>query len=216
MRGVANWEGELPAAMASMASRDQGDARRPSAEPGSLALDAAGEQGQALARVLSRDTKAAAMLLAGLAGLLDKLAAQDAGSDGSAAGGLDLGAVLERIATMPRQPAPAASEAKHPEQVRFGRFTLDLAAHRLTAEDGTPVALTSMEFDLLKALATHPNKTLSRDRLLDLAHGRAWDAFDRSIDVRIARLRRKIEADPARPRFIRTVRSVGYKFVPAG
>lgn len=69
-----------------------------------------------------------------------------------------------------------------------------------------------MEFDLLKAFATHPNRVLNRDQLLELAHNRAWDPFDRSIDVRITRLRRKIEADPARPQIIKTVRGTGYVF----
>ena len=70
-----------------------------------------------------------------------------------------------------------------------------------------------MEFDLLKAFAEHPDKVLSRDQLLDLAHHRDWDPFDRSIDIRIARLRRKLEADPKKPRVIKTVRGAGYIFV---
>jgi two-component system phosphate regulon response regulator OmpR len=73
-----------------------------------------------------------------------------------------------------------------------------------------------MEFDLLKAFAEHPNRVLSRDQLLDLAHNKDWEPFDRSIDIRIARLRRKIEADPAKPQVIKTVRGAGYIFVPSG
>jgi two-component system phosphate regulon response regulator OmpR len=71
-----------------------------------------------------------------------------------------------------------------------------------------------MEFDLLKAFATHPNRVLSRDQLLDLAHGRSSEPFDRSIDIRITRLRRKIESDPDTPKIIRTVRGAGYIFDP--
>jgi hypothetical protein len=74
----------------------------------------------------------------------------------------------------------------------------------------------SMEFDLLKAFAEHPNRVLSRDHLLDLAHNRDWEPFDRSIDIRIARLRRKIESDPSKPQVIKTVRGAGYIFVPGG
>jgi DNA-binding response OmpR family regulator len=74
---------------------------------------------------------------------------------------------------------------------------------------------TAMEFDLLKVFADHPGKALSRDRILTLTKNREWDPYDRSIDIRIARLRRKIEADPERPVVIRTVRGVGYMFVPA-
>ena len=70
-----------------------------------------------------------------------------------------------------------------------------------------------MEYDLLKAFADHPNKVLSRDQLLNLAHNRDWEPFDRSIDIRITRLRRKIEPDPAKPQIIKTVRGAGYIYV---
>ena len=79
--------------------------------------------------------------------------------------------------------------------------------------DGEEVTITSMEYDLLKAFADHPNKVLSRDQLLNLAHNRDWEPFDRSIDIRITRLRRKIEPDPAKPQIIKTVRGAGYIYV---
>ncbi len=79
---------------------------------------------------------------------------------------------------------------------------------------GGEIPLTAAEFDLLKALFERPNRPLSRDQLMNLTRNRDWDPFDRSIDIRIARLRRKIEADPDRPQAIRTVRGVGYMFVP--
>ena len=74
--------------------------------------------------------------------------------------------------------------------------------------------LTGMEFDLLKVLVAHPNRVLTRDQLLELAHHDSWEPFDRSIDIRVARLRKKIERDPASPEAIRTVRGAGYMFVP--
>ena len=77
---------------------------------------------------------------------------------------------------------------------------------------GQEIAVTAMEFELLRVFAERPNRPLSRDTLLDLTQNREWDPFDRSIDIRIARLRRKIEADPEKPRIIRTVRGVGYMF----
>ena len=80
-------------------------------------------------------------------------------------------------------------------------------------KDDQPISLTSMEFDLLKAFAENPNKVLNRDRLLSLSHNRDWDPFDRSIDIRITRLRRKIEVEPSRPQIIKTVRGAGYIFV---
>jgi two-component system, OmpR family, response regulator len=99
--------------------------------------------------------------------------------------------------------------------VRVGRCHLDVAARRLINEEGEDVTLTAMEFDLLKAFIAHPNQVLTRDRLLNLTRDRDWEPFDRSIDIRITRLRRKIEEDPERPRTIQTVRGAGYMFVPA-
>jgi DNA-binding response OmpR family regulator len=101
------------------------------------------------------------------------------------------------------------------ERVRIGRCVLDVGAHRLTDEDGEEIAMSPLEFDLLKALAEHPNQPLSRERILNL-NQRDWDPFDRSVDLRIMRLRRKIEPDPAHPRYIRTIRNEGYLFVPEG
>ena len=77
------------------------------------------------------------------------------------------------------------------------------------------VPLTGMEFDLLKAFADNPNRVLTRDQLLNLAHNRDWEPFDRSIDIRIARIRRKIESDPAKPQVIKTVRGAGYIYSTA-
>ncbi len=87
---------------------------------------------------------------------------------------------------------------------------------RLLDASGAEVALTPMEFDLLILLAAHPGEVLTRERLLGLAHGRDADPMDRSIDIRITRLRRKLESDPANPRLIRTVRGQGYLFTPDG
>jgi two-component system phosphate regulon response regulator OmpR len=91
------------------------------------------------------------------------------------------------------------------DQVRFGRYILDLTGNTLATDAGDEIPLTSMEFDLLKAFATHPRRVLSRDQLLDLAHGRGSEPFDRSIDIRVTRLRHKIETDPTKPQFIKTV-----------
>lgn len=101
-----------------------------------------------------------------------------------------------------------------PPPLRFGGFLLDRAARRLLGADGAEVVLTATEFDLLLALAERPNRVLRRDQLLGLAHGRGADPGDRSIDIRITRLRRKLRDDPANPRLIRTIRGVGYMFSP--
>jgi two-component system phosphate regulon response regulator OmpR len=112
--------------------------------------------------------------------------------------------------------APAAAAAASPALVRFGDFSLDLEARRLSRANGEELELTAMEFDLLAAFARNPYRVLSRERLLDLAHNQDTEPFDRSIDVRIARLRRKIERDPAKPLLIKTMRGAGYMFVPSG
>jgi two-component system OmpR family response regulator len=98
--------------------------------------------------------------------------------------------------------------------LQFNGFQLDLGARRLTGPEGGDIDLSAGEFDLLAALAQRPRRVLSRDQLLDLCKGRAAQPFDRSIDVQVGRLRRKIEPDPAEPRIITTVRGGGYMFAP--
>ena len=91
---------------------------------------------------------------------------------------------------------------------------LDLDTRRLLDAGGNDIPITAMEFDLLKTFIEHPNKVLTRDRLLTLTRNREWEPFDRSIDIRIARLRRKVEVDPENPLAIQTIRGAGYMFVP--
>jgi two-component system, OmpR family, phosphate regulon response regulator OmpR len=120
-------------------------------------------------------------------------------------------AVLRRRPTMEAPGAPA----KEPMTVTFGPFEFDLALRRLTKE-GEQIALTTGEFSMLKALVRHPRQPLSRDKLAQLARGREFEPFDRSLDVQISRLRKMIEPDPSQPRYIQTVWGVGYVFVPDG
>jgi two-component system phosphate regulon response regulator OmpR len=117
-------------------------------------------------------------------------------------------AVLRR-----RQPQPPGAPPMEAAAVRFGDFELRPAS-RVLERAGAPVSLTTGEFAVLYALVTHPGETLSRDRLLTLARGRERGAFDRSIDVQMSRLRRLIESDPAKPRYLQTVWGAGYVFVP--
>ena len=120
-------------------------------------------------------------------------------------------AVLRR---RPAQEAPGAP-SKEAQVVHFGPFEFDLSLRRLT-KDGEPIALTTDEFSMLKALVRHPRQPLSRDKLAQLARGRDFEPFDRSLDVQVSRLRKLIEPDPSQPRYIQTVWGVGYVFVPDG
>ena len=101
------------------------------------------------------------------------------------------------------------------EVVSFGPWSLDLSTRTLTRE-GQVVTLTTGEFAVLKALVQHPREPLTRDKLMNLARGREWGAMERSIDVQVSRLRRLVEENPARARYIQTVWGVGYVFVPDG
>ena len=120
-------------------------------------------------------------------------------------------AVLRRRPTLEAPGAPALEA----QTVTFGPFEFDLALRRLVKE-GEQIALTTGEFSMLKALVRHPRQPLSRDKLAQLARGREFEPFDRSLDVQISRLRKMIEPDPAQPRYIQTVWGVGYVFVPDG
>lgn len=120
-------------------------------------------------------------------------------------------------AVLRRQPAPMppGAPSTEVEVVEFGPFSFNLAARSL-ARNGEDVPLTTGEFALLKALVQHPRTPLSRDKLMELARGREFGAFDRSIDVQVSRLRRLVEHDPAKPAYIQTVWGFGYVFIPDG
>jgi two-component system, OmpR family, phosphate regulon response regulator OmpR len=120
-------------------------------------------------------------------------------------------AVLRRRSAEESPGAPSSGA----ESVVFGDFVLDLATRTLTRA-GEPVTLTTGEFAVLKAFARHPRVPLSREKLMEMARGREYEAFDRSLDVQISRLRKLIEPDPTKPRFIQTVWGLGYVFIPDG
>ena len=121
-------------------------------------------------------------------------------------------AVLRR---RPPNESPSAPSSADHEVIVFGAFSLDLGIRSLT-KNGEDMPLTSGEFAMLKALARHPKQPLTRDKLAQLARGREFEPFDRSLDVQISRLRKMIELDPASPKIIQTVWGVGYVFVPDG
>jgi two-component system phosphate regulon response regulator OmpR len=122
-----------------------------------------------------------------------------------------INAVLRRKVADELPGAPAQDAGS----VRFGEFELDLATRTLT-KSGEQVAITTGEFAVLKVFARHPKIPLSREKLMEMARGREYEAFDRSLDVQISRLRKMIEPDPAKPKYIQTVWGLGYVFIPDG
>jgi len=120
-------------------------------------------------------------------------------------------AVLRRRAAPPPPGAPAINE----DSVNFGKVQINLATRELV-RDGVSTLLTTGEFGLLRVLLEHPRQPMSRDKLMELARGREYEVFDRAIDVQISRLRKLVEEDPGKPRYIQTVWGFGYVFVPDG
>jgi two-component system phosphate regulon response regulator OmpR len=189
-----------------------------------LDLRMPGEDGLSLARWLRRDTSAGVIMLTALGDPVDRVVGLELGADDYVAKPVDLRELVARIHAVLRRldaaaaaaipPVPAAVDGLTVRRMPFGRVWLDLDQQKLVGADGADLPLTAMEFDLLKAFAENPNRVLTRDRLLDLAHKRDWEPFDRSIDVRIARIRRKIELDPAKPQVIKTIRGSGYLYAP--
>jgi two-component system phosphate regulon response regulator OmpR len=176
-----------------------------------------GEDGLSLARHLrERYAKVAIVMLTSAGTVVDRIVGLEMGADDYVPKPFDPRELAARVKSVLRRTSAASRADIGAEKVRIGRCVLDLAAHRLTDETGAEVAMSPLEYDLLKALAEHPNRALSRERILNLNQQRDWDPFDRSVDLRIMRLRKKIEPDPEHPRFIRTIRNEGYIFVPDG
>jgi two-component system phosphate regulon response regulator OmpR len=179
-----------------------------------LDLGLPGEDGLTLARYLRERYSVGIIMVTGASDTVDRIVGLEVGADDYIAKPFDPRELRARIKSVLRRLQPQAAPAGQNARVPIGRCTLDMAARQLYDRDGSEVQITAMEFDLLKAFVDHPNQVLSRDRLLTLTRNREWEPFDRSIDIRITRLRRKIEDDPENPRSIRTVRGAGYMYVP--
>ena len=173
-----------------------------------------GEDGFALARFLrERSRKLGIIMVTASGDTIDQVVGLETGADDYIAKPYEPRALLARVKAVLRRSGGAEAATAGP-RVRMGKCLLDLQSRRLTALSGEEIMLRSGEFELLKLFAENPNRPLSRDWLLETTSHREMEAFDRAIDIRVLRLRRKIETDPARPTSIRTVRSAGYMFVP--
>jgi two-component system phosphate regulon response regulator OmpR len=189
-----------------------------------------GEDGLSIARTLRARGDIGIVMLTASSEVVDRVVGLEVGADDYVSKPFDLRELLARLRAVLRrraaargaadaapaaaQPAAAAAAVPEGREIRMGRNRLCLDTRRLIGPEGFEVPLAASEFELLRAFAERPGRTLSRETLLELAHPRGEEHFDRSIDVRITRIRRKIEAVPSRPRVIRTVRGIGYVFDP--
>ncbi len=185
-----------------------------------LDINMPGENGLSLARALRESHPQLGLVMLTTAGeAIDRIVGLEVGADDYVAKPFELRELLARVRAVLRRlqvaataaPAPANS---HPDRVPFGICQLDVAQRKLFGAEGQEIDITAAEFDLLALFARHPNRPLNRDQIMEQAHNRGWDVFDRSIDLRIMRLRRKIERNPDKPEVIKTVRNVGYVYVP--
>lgn len=192
--------------------------------PDAVVLDVnmPGENGLSLARWL-RETHPAMgiLMLTSLADSVDRVVGLELGADDYVPKPFELRELLARVRALLRrsQRGPVAANTHAQDAaphtcVRFQGFELDLDQRQLRDPSGAVVALTAAEFDLLALLARQPNRPLTRDQIMEHAHHRGWEVFDRSIDLRVMRLRRKIERQPDKPQLIKTIRNVGYVFTP--
>jgi two-component system OmpR family response regulator len=189
-----------------------------------LDLNMPEEDGLSIIRDLKGRTNVPVIMLTATASPIDRVVGLELGADDYIAKPCELRELMARIRSVLRRSTPvkAASvadggaKAGKENLVRFGTKWLDLEAQALRDDEGNEHPLTASEFGLLKVFAANPKRVLSRERLLELANARDSEAFDRAVDLRIMRIRRKIEPDPTKPAVIRTIRGGGYLFSPAG
>jgi DNA-binding response OmpR family regulator len=172
------------------------------------------ENGFDLARWLrARSARVGIIMLTAAGDTVDRVLGLESGADDYVTKPFEPAELLARVRAQLRRAQQAAPPSPRLTQVRVGKAMLDLERHVLIFADGSEDDLAASEFDLLKVFVENPNRSLARDWLLEVTTHRDPDVFDRAIDNRILRLRRKIEHDPSKPEAIRTVRGVGYRFV---
>ncbi len=173
-----------------------------------------GEDGLSLTRRIKARANLPVIMLSARGEDIDRIVGLEVGADDYLAKPFNPRELLARIRAVLRRGGNEVAAEKD-EAIHFGPFSLDLVAQRLS-RDGMDIPLTQAEFTLLKVFVEHPNRALSRDQIMDWLKGFERDPFDRSIDVRVTRLRRKLEDDPGNPFYIRTVWGQGYLFAPKG
>ena len=185
-----------------------------------LDLGLPGEDGFSIARQLREHWHCGLVIVTGRGDAVDKVVGLEVGADDYVTKPFDLRELLARIKAVLRRLQPAEGAANGPtgsgtrSKLRFAGWELDTAARRLTGPQGQDVSITTGEFDLLCAFAQHPGRVLSRDFLLEQTRGREAAPFDRTIDVQVGRLRKKLELDAEDPQIIKSVRGAGYILVP--
>jgi two-component system, OmpR family, response regulator len=176
------------------------------------------EDGLSIIRDLKQKSDIPVIMLTATASPIDRVVGLELGADDYLAKPCEMRELLARVRSVLRRAAPPVAAAAAPARnlVRFGTKWLDMDGRSLRDDEGNEHPLTASEYSLLKAFAENPKRVLTRERLLELANARDAEAFDRAVDIRIMRIRRKIEPDPAHPSVIRTVRGGGYLFSPLG
>jgi two-component system OmpR family response regulator len=171
-----------------------------------------GEDGLSICRRLRADGNIPIIMVTAKSDDIDRIIGLEVGADDYVAKPFNPRELVARIRAVLRRTAPAAAPAPtSSRRVRFEDFVFEIDAHRLF-RGAEEIPLSTGDYDLLTVFVERPMRVLTRDQLMDLTKGRSWEAFDRSIDVALSRLRRKIEADPTKPALIKTVRNAGYMF----
>jgi DNA-binding response OmpR family regulator len=183
-----------------------------------LDLRLAGEDGISIARTLRAESSIPIIILTGIRDEADRVMGLELGADDYLTKPFSPRELLARIRTVLRRTKAAVLTQARQREIRayrFGKFELNLRTRRLKAGDGRSINLTNGEFNLLAALCAAPQRILTRDQLLEASRVYDNEVYDRSIDVLVLRLRRKVEAQPSQPQFIVTERGVGYKLSSA-
>ncbi|MDP3785632.1 MAG: two-component system response regulator OmpR [Undibacterium sp.] len=177
-----------------------------------------GEDGLAICRRLrGAGDKTAIIMLTAKADDIDRIIGLEMGADDYLPKPFNPRELLARINAVLRRKTPdelPGAPSENAQNFQFGEFILDLTTRSLK-KNGENISLTTGEFSVLKAFARHPRQPLSRDKLMEMARGREYEVFDRSLDVQISRLRKLIEVDPSKPQYIQTVWGLGYVFIPS-